>query len=409
MHKKITNKKRMKRLSKFFRLKYIIIAVVALFLLYIAKVIFSPAKQAVNYITSPVTKMNIEKTVLADGTISAFKQVSVGAQVSGQIKKLYVELGDEVKQGDMIAEIDDLKQSNDLKQSEASLNSLEAQREAKKARLVNYQLTYDRQLKLINKGVGIQSDLDAAKAELKAIKADITSLNADIVKAQVAVDTAKVNLGYTKIRSPIDGVIVAIPVNQGQTVNSVQSAPTIVKVAQLDKMTVEAQISEADVVNVKKGMPVYFTILGQPNRRFDGLTLRAVEPAPDSINTESNSLSSSSTTKSAIYYNGLFDVDNPDNTLRISMTAQVYIVLAEAKDVLTIPSQAIQKNIDNDKAIVYIIDKQNDIEEREVSLGINNNINVEIKSGLKEGEVVVVSSATGTTFSPNSKGPKIRF
>jgi membrane fusion protein, macrolide-specific efflux system len=409
MHKKITNKKRMKRLSKFFRLKYIIIAVVALFLLYIAKVIFSPAKQAVNYITSPVTKMNIEKTVLADGTISAFKQVSVGAQVSGQIKKLYVELGDEVKQGDMIAEIDDLKQSNDLKQSEASLNSLEAQREAKKARLVNYQLTYDRQLKLINKGVGIQSDLDAAKAELKAIKADITSLNADIVKAQVAVDTAKVNLGYTKIRSPIDGVIVAIPVNQGQTVNSVQSAPTIVKVAQLDKMTVEAQISEADVVNVKKGMPVYFTILGQPNRRFDGLTLRAVEPAPDSINTESNSLSSSSTTKSAIYYNGLFDVDNPDNTLRISMTAQVYIVLAEAKDVLTIPSQAIQKNIDNDKAIVYVIDKQNDIEEREVSLGINNNINVEIKSGLKEGEVVVVSSATGTTFSPNSKGPRIRF
>jgi membrane fusion protein, macrolide-specific efflux system len=409
MHKKITNKKRMKRLSKFFRLKYIIIAVVALFLLYIAKVIFSPAKQAVNYITSPVTKMNIEKTVLADGTISAFKQVSVGAQVSGQIKKLYVELGDEVKQGDMIAEIDDLKQSNDLKQSEASLNSLEAQREAKKARLVNYQLTYDRQLKLINKGVGIQSDLDAAKAELKAIKADITSLNADIVKAQVAVDTAKVNLGYTKIRSPIDGVIVAIPVNQGQTVNSVQSAPTIVKVAQLDKMTVEAQISEADVVNVKKGMPVYFTILGQPNRRFDGLTLRAVEPAPDSINTESNSLSSSSTTKSAIYYNGLFDVDNPDNTLRISMTAQVYIVLAEAKDVLTIPSQAIQENIDNDKAIVYVIDKQNDIEEREVSLGINNNINVEIKSGLKEGEVVVVSSATGTTFSPNSKGPRIRF
>ncbi|WP_217332230.1 efflux RND transporter periplasmic adaptor subunit [Gilliamella apis] len=398
-------------MAKFLTFKSIVITVIGFVLLYIAKLILFPAEPNINYITSTVTKANIEKTVLADGTISAFKQVSVGAQVSGQIKKLYVELGDEVKQGDMIAEIDDLKQSNDLKQSEASLNSLEAQRTSKQAKLVNYQLTYERQLKLVKKGVGVQSDLDSAKADLDAIKADIAALDADIVSAQVAVDTAKVNLGYTKIRAPIDGVIVAIPVDQGQTVNSVQSAPTIVKVAQLDKMTIEAQISEADVIGVKKGMPVYFTILGQPNKRFDGLTLRAIEPAPDSINTESTSSASasSSTTKTAIYYNGLFDVDNPDHILRISMTAQVYIVLAEAKDVLTIPSQAIQKNTGKNKAIVYVLNNQNSIEEREVNLGINNNINVEIKSGLKEGEVVVVSSANGATFNPNNKGPRIRF
>ncbi|MWN05332.1 efflux RND transporter periplasmic adaptor subunit [Gilliamella sp. Pas-s95] len=384
-------------------------AIATFVIICIAYLITSRSELTVNYITSPVTKNNIEKTVLADGTISAFKQVSVGAQVSGQIKKLYVELGDEVKQGDMIAEIDDLKQSNDLKQSEASLNSLEAQREAKKARLINYQLTYDRQHKLVSKGVGIQSDLDTAKAELDAIKADIAALNADIVKAQVAVDTAKVNLGYTKIRSPIDGVIVAIPVDEGQTVNSVQSAPTIVKVAQLDKMTIEAQISEADVVNVKKGMPVYFTILGQPNRRFDGLTLRAIEPAPDSINTETTLSSSSSSTKSAIYYNGLFDVDNPDHILRISMTAQVYIVLSEAKDVLTIPSQAVQKKLGNNKAIVYLLNKNKEIEEHEVILGIDNNINVEIKSGIKEGDIVVVSSTNGASIGNNARSPRIRF
>ncbi|OCG06914.1 efflux transporter periplasmic adaptor subunit [Gilliamella sp. wkB178] len=396
---------------KYFKIKYLFIVFIIFVIFYIAKLIFSPDDNTVNYITSPVIKNNIEKTVLADGTINAFKQVSVGAQVSGQIKKLYVELGDEVKQGDMIAEIDDLKQNNDLKQSEASLNSLEAQRKSKKAKLVNYQLTYERQLKLVNKGVGIQSDLDAATAELDAIKADIAALDADIVSAQVAVDTAKVNLGYTKIRSPIDGVIVAIPVDQGQTVNSVQSAPTIVKVAQLDKMTIEAQISEADVINVKKGMPVYFTILGQPNKRFDGLTLRAIEPAPDSINTESsaNASTSSSTTKSAIYYNGLFDVDNPDHVLRISMTAQVYIVLDEAKDVLSIPSQAIQKNLADNKAIVYLLNQQKHVEEREVVLGINNNINVEIKSGLKEGETVIVSSNNGTLVSNNTRSPRIRF
>ena len=378
-------------------------------MLYLGKLIFFPSEQAVNYITSPVTKGNVEKTVLADGTISAFKQVSVGAQVSGQIKKLYVELGDEVKQGDMIAEIDDLKQSNDLKQSEAKLNSLEAQRTSKQAKLVNYQLTYERQLKLVKKGVGVQSDLDSAKADLDAIKADIAALDADIVSAQVAVDTAKVNLGYTKIRSPIDGVIVAIPVDQGQTVNSVQSAPTIVKVAQLDKMTIEAQISEADVIGVKKGMPVYFTILGQPNKRFEGLTLRSIEPAPDSINSENSTLSSSSTSKSAIYYNGLFDVDNPDHLLRISMTAQVYIVLAEAKNVLTIPSQAVQKNLADNKAIIYLLDQHNNVEEREVSLGINNNINVEIKSGFKEGEIVIIGSNNGALFNPNGRTPRIRF
>ncbi|MWP62680.1 efflux RND transporter periplasmic adaptor subunit [Gilliamella sp. Pas-s25] len=394
---------------KFIKIKYIVIAIIFLVIIYIAYLITSHSQPTANYITSPVTKGQIEKTVLADGTISAFKQVSVGAQVSGQIKKLYVELGDEVKQGDMIAEIDDLKQSNDLKQSEASLNSLEAQREAKQARLINYQLTYNRQHKLVSKGVGVQSDLDAAKAELDAIKADIAALNADIVKAQVAVDTAKVNLGYTKIRSPIDGVIVAIPVNEGQTVNSVQSAPTIVKVAQLDKMTIEAQISEADVVNVKKGMPVYFTILGQPNRRFDGLTLRAIEPAPDSINTETTLSSSSSTTKSAIYYNGLFDVDNPDHILRISMTAQVYIVLSEAKDVLIIPSQAVQKKLGNNKAIVYLLNKNKEIEEHEVILGIDNNINVEIKSGIKEGDIVVVSSTNGASIGNNARSPRIRF
>ncbi|OCG23282.1 efflux transporter periplasmic adaptor subunit [Gilliamella sp. wkB108] len=396
---------------KHIKIKYLFIAIIVFAICYIIKLIISPTQTTINYITAPVTKGNIEKTVLADGTISAFKQVSVGAQVSGQIKKLYVELGDEVKQGDMIAEIDDLKQSNDLKQSEASLNSLEAQRKSKQAKLVNYQLTYERQLKLVNKGVGIQSDLDAAKADLDAIKADIVALDADIISAQVAVDTAKVNLGYTKIRSPIDGVVVAIPVDQGQTVNSVQSAPTIVKVAQLDKMTIEAQISEADVINVKKGMSVYFTILGQPNKRFDGLTLRSINPAPDSINSEStsNSSSASSTTKSAIYYNGLFDVDNPNHILRISMTAQVYIVLAEVKDVLTIPSQAIQKNLVNNKAIIYLLNQQKEVEEREVVLGINNNVNVEIKSGLKEGETVIISSPNGTSLGNNAKTPRIRF
>lgn len=388
--------------------KYIIIFALICVIFYGSKLIFFPAMPAPNYITAQVERGNLEKTVLADGQISAYKLVNVGAQVSGQINKLYVKLGDEVKMGDMIAEIDDLKQKNDLKQAEASLASLEAQRKAKEANFKNYQLTYDRHLKLVARGVGVQSELDSAEAQLDAIKADIASLDADIIRAKIAVDTAHVNLGYTKITAPISGIIVATPVEEGQTVNSVQSAPTIVKVAQLDKMTVQAQISEADVIHVKKGMPVYFTILGKSHERFEGLNLRAIEPAPTSINNENSN--STSTTATAIYYNGLFDVDNPERILRISMSAQVYIVLDHVENVLYIPANAIQKNLGNHKAIIFLLDKDKNIIEKEITTGLNNNVNVEVKkeSGLNQGDTIVVSRSDGAMIR-NAKTPRIRF
>jgi len=391
-------------LLKKVKFKYIILSLIILVAAYGGKSIFFPTQSAPRYITAQVEQGNVEKAVLADGKISAFKLVNVGAQVSGQIQKLYVQLGDEVKVGDMIAEIDDLKQKNDLKQSEASLASLQAQRKAKEANLKNYQLTYERQLKLVKRGVGAQSELDSAEAQLDSVKAEITSLDADIVRAKIAVDTAEVNLGYTKIISPINGVVVAAPVEEGQTVNSVQSAPTIVKVAQLDKMTIEAQISEADVIKVKKGMPVYFTILGQPNERFDGLTLRAIEPAPTSINNETSTVS---TTSTAIYYNGLFDVDNPDRILRISMTAQVYIVLDEADNVLYIPSAAIQQNLGNGKALIFILDNEQNIHEKQIEVGVDNNVNIEVKSGLNLGDTIVLSSFDGSSISKRT--PRVRF
>lgn len=382
------------------KMTYLFLIIFVLAVGYGIKKVFFTEESAPNYITARVEQGDIEQTVLADGKISAYKMVSVGAQVSGQIQKLYVELGDEVKAGDMIADIDDLTQKNTLKQAEASLASLEAQRKAKEANLKNYQLTYDRQLKLVKRGVGIQSDLDAAEAQLDVIKADIASLDADIIRAKIAVDTETLNLGYTKITSPINGIVVAAPVEEGQTVNSVQTAPTIVKVAQLDKMTIEAQISEADVINVKQGMPVYFTILGRGNERFDGLYLRSIEPAPTSINNETSTSSTSSTT-TAIYYNGLFDVDNPERILRISMTAQVYIVLAEAKNVLYIPSAAIQQNLGDGKASVFVLDEQQNLTEKRIEIGIDNNVNVEVKSGLNLGETVVVSRFDGAAIGHN--------
>ncbi|MCK2169402.1 HlyD family efflux transporter periplasmic adaptor subunit, partial [Thalassospira xiamenensis] len=127
-----------------------------------------------------------------------------------------------------------------------------------------------------------QEDFESAEATLNVTKAEIAALNAQIDQAKIAVDTAEIDLGYTKILAPMDGTVVALPVKEGQTVNAAQSTPTIIKLAQLDTMTVEAEISEADVIRVREGQPVSFTILGDPDTRYES-TLRAIEPAPTGI------------------------------------------------------------------------------------------------------------------------------
>ncbi|WP_227736721.1 efflux RND transporter periplasmic adaptor subunit [Yersinia proxima] len=360
------------------------------------------------FITAPAEIRTLEQTVLADGTIKAQKQVTVGAQVSGQIKALHVTLGQQVQKGQLVAEIDDLTQQNALKDAEEALKNVLAQRAAKVAMQKNNQLTYQRQREILAKGLGVRADFDSAKATLDSTQAEIDALDAQIAQAEIAVSTAKLNLGYTKITSPISGTVVAIPVEEGQTVNAVQSAPTIIKVAQLDTMTVEAQISEADVVKVKVGMPVFFTILGEPEKRFSA-TLRAIEPAPDSINdetttsTSSSSSSSSSSTTTAIYYNGLFDVANPDGALRISMTAQVYIVLSKAEDAIVIPATALE----NDKGSyrVQVVDDKGKVSTREVTVGLNNNVDAQILSGLQAGEYLIVSQAS--TATSNNKAQRM--
>ncbi|MCH4198055.1 MAG: efflux RND transporter periplasmic adaptor subunit [Serratia liquefaciens] len=368
----------------------VIVAAIALFLYFRSH----DATETPRYITAVAQTRDLEQTVLADGTIEAQKQVSVGAQVSGQIKALYVSLGDKVHKGQRVAEIDDLTQQNALRDAEAALKNVQAQRASKMAALHNNQLVYQRQQAIVARGVGVRADLDSAQATLIATRADINALDAQIIQAQIAVNTAQVNLGYTKITSPIDGTIVALPVEEGQTVNAVQSAPTIVKVAQLATMTVEAQISEADVVKVKTGMPVYFTILGEPGKRYS-TQLRAIEPAPDSINDETTSTSTSTSSSStAIYYNGLFDVANPDGALRISMTAQVYIVLAKAENAVVIPATALEGDW------VQVVDKQGNIARRPVKVGINNNVDAQIISGVLAGEKVIVSQANATSQSP---------
>lgn len=354
----------------------------------------SAAAPTASYITAPVERRDLEQSVLADGTLQAQKLVSVGAQVSGQIKALHVALGDEVKQGDLLVEIDDLTQQNALKDAEAALDNVQAQLASRRATLRNNQLAFERQRKVLDRGLGSQADYDSAEATLAATRADIRALTAQAVQARIAVDTARVNLGYTRIVSPMAGTIVAIPVEQGQTVNAVQSTPTMVKVARLDTMTVEAQISEADVIKVKAGLPSYFTVLGAPEQRYQA-RLRAIEPAPDTINDDTTS----SSTSTAVYYHGLFEVANPHGALRIGMTAQVHIVLATERNALVIPAIALSEGR------VQVVDEAGRPQWRQVKVGLNNKVDAQILDGLAEGEAVVVSQLTAPHQQSGRMGP----
>ncbi|PZU25291.1 MAG: efflux transporter periplasmic adaptor subunit, partial [Stenotrophomonas sp.] len=384
--------------------------------------------------TSPVSRGDLEQTVDATGVIDAYKLVSVGAQASGQIKVLKVQLGDVVKQGDLIAEIDSVTQENSLKNAEAALENIRAQRAVQTASLKESELAFARQKEMLAAEATSRADYESAEANLASTRAQIRALDAQIRQRETELGTAQANLGYTRITAPIDGTVVAVVAEEGRTVNANQSAPTIVKLARLDLVTVNAEISEADVVKVKPGMPVYFTILGNPDHKYEA-KLRTVNPAPASISTDSTSSSSSSSSSSstAVYYNALFDVENPDGTLRIDMTAQVSVMLAQAKDALLIPTVALgpkvpegsrapganaangeqraarskqegqrQQRRQPDAAalaksnsyVVRVVNKDGQPEPRTIKVGLNNGSNVEVLEGLKEGELVVVGEVT---------------
>lgn len=362
----------------------------------------SPSQTAA--VTAPARLGDIENAVLATGKLDAIERVNVGAQVSGQVKSLKVKLGDRVTKGQPIADIDDLPQRNDLRNAEAALNVAKADLQAKQALLKQAESRFKRQKRMLSDEAGSREDFEAAEATLAATRAELIALNARIVQAQIEVDKKKVDLSYTRILAPMDGIVIAVITQQGQTVNANQSAPTIVKLAQLDVMTIKAQISEADITRVSQGQKAYFTIFSEPDKRYDA-TLRTVELAPESVMKDDSisggsSSSGSGTSNASVYYNALLDVPNPDNRLRIAMTAQVSLLLGEAKNALLVPIQAVHKTADK-KQQVQVLTADNRLEMHEVKTGITNNVDIQILSGLKAGENVVLVQESA---SPSEEG-----
>jgi macrolide-specific efflux system membrane fusion protein len=210
----------------------------------------------------------------------------------------------------------------------------------------------------------------------------------------LTIETAKVSLGYTQVLAPMDGVVVSIAVEEGQTVNANQTTPTILVLAQLDKMTIKAEISEGDVSRLKEGMDVDFTILGDSTHHYK-TKLRSVDPAPtalvDNSNTDVNTLTD------AIYYYGMMDVSNTNRKLKIGMTTEMTIMVNKVDNALTIPSAALGMKNKIGEYQVEVLNKDNTTNKRWVRIGVNNNINAEVISGLKENETVVVSQSTTIT------------
>lgn len=373
-------------------------------------------RSGISYLTETVRRGEILATVNASGELDAVVSVDVGAQVSGQIEKLYAELGQQIKKGDLIAEIDSTTQRNELEKSKAQLASYEAQLAARKVTRDVAQARYNREVKLRRSDSTSRENLESAQQTLASAKADVAEMESQIVQARLAVSTAETNLGYTRISAPLDGTVVSIPVEEGQTVNANQTTPTIVKVADLSRMENKIEISEGDITRVAPGMPVIYTILSEPDVSFRA-KLDSIDPGNTSVtnaSATSSSSSSSSSSNDAVYYYGKSIVSNEDGRLRIGMTTQNTIVVSRAQDVLIVPSIVLEKRMTRGRTsyFVQVLTPTGTVEERAVETGVSDNLNTQIVSGLAEGEQVVSSMMSQAEEAAASvakmRGPRMR-
>lgn len=279
------------------------------------------------YQFATVQRADIQDLVTATGTVQPRDYVDVGAQVSGQLKRLHVEVGSIVKAGDLLAEIDPTVLTATVDARRAGLRNQRATLAERESQYALAQLLLTRQRNLMKDDATTTESLQQAEATAKAAKAQIDAIKASIEQTESTLRADEANLNYAKIYAPLAGTVVSVTARQGQTLNANQSAPTILRIADLSTMTVQTQVSEADVSKLRQDMTVYFTTLGSQGRRWYG-TLRKVEPTP-------------TVTNNVVLYNALFDVPNNNQALMTNMTAQVFFIAAEAKDALVVPVAAI--------------------------------------------------------------------
>ena len=361
---------------------------------------FKIKDEKVEFITKKAKKGSFSKKVDATGEIFATELIDVGAQVSGQIKKLYVKLGDQVKKGDMIASIDSSTQQNSIDNKEAQLAIYKAQLESAKVALNIAKTQFDRENALFAKNATSKQEFESAKNTYSANSAKIKELEAQIKQTNIELSTAKINLGYTKITAPRDGTVVSVQVEEGQTVNANQTTPTIVNIADLSHVKMKMQIAEGDITKIKVGTPVEYSILSEPTKKFQ-TTVSSIDPGLTTLSDGSygssssskSSYSSSSSSSSAVYYYAQSIVDNKDGILRIGMTTQNELLIANVEDAIIVPSIGIKK--DENGTFVYVL-KDGKPVKTAVKTGIKDNLDTQIISGINEGDEIITSQGSSS-------------
>ena len=343
--------------------------------------------------TAAVVRGDIEDAVSALGFLQPQEFVDVGTQVSGQLKRLRVAVGDSVAKGAVLAEIDTAVLMAKVEAGQATLQSLAAQIDEKQAQLALATRQQQRNATLFAQDIVSRDALETSQAATRVTAAQVASLKAQRLQTGAALRIDQTNLGYANIHAPMAGTVVALNARQGQTLNASQQAPILMRLARLDTMTVVTQVSEADVVRLKAGTEVYFNTLGQPDRRWTG-SVRQVMPTPDTVN-------------NVVLYNVLFDVANADRQLMTQMSAQVFFVLAQAKAALLVPVAALdavrtvhdvngvsEAKVGATQTARVRVLKDGRIEERKVVVGVMTRLSAQVVSGLVEGEQVVLGSAS---------------
>lgn len=349
-----------------------------------------------NVPTAQVTRKTIEETVTAQGKLEPKEYVDVGAQVSGQLLRVHFEVGDFVKKGKLLAEIDPKIYEAQVEVNQARTKSLNAQIEQQRAQLVLAEQIFKRNTALIKSKAVSKEALQTSEANYNAAVANVASLKAQAEEAASSLKGALANLHYTKIYAPMDGTITVQTTRLGQTINSNQTAPNLMQIANLDIMTVRAQVAEADVSRIHAGMDVYFTTLGAGERRWQG-QVRQVLPSPVTVN-------------DVVLYEALVDVDNQSRELMTGMSTQMFFVIGQAENALVIPYTALKKpvpaqNTEAGKAYEVEVQQKNKTETHVVITGMTTRTDAEILSGLKEGDVVTLSPSTAEKPAPGTAGP----
>jgi len=294
--------------------------------------LFSPNKNDIpKYEKKAIDKGDIEALVITTGSLNPVTTVDVGSQVSGKIDKLYVDFNSRVKEGQVIAELDQSQFLTRVKQNEANYQSAEASLKKTKVTLDNTKKKYDRAMNLFEKDLISFEEKEAIETQYYSAMADIQSSEARLEQAESQLDSSKVDLTYTIIKSPIDGVVINRRVNIGQTVAASFQAPVLFQIANdLSKMQVECSVDEADIGKVKEGQKVRFTVDAFPDENFTG-KVSQVRYAPEIV-------------QNVVTYTTIVEVNNPEMKLSPGMTATASVVTGEAKNVLRVPNSALRFN-----------------------------------------------------------------